>query len=1067
MKKAVALMAGNEVFAYLAFFLILAGGIFASFSMKKEVMPSFSVDVIQVSIPYPGATPEEIEEGICLKIEEAIDGIEGIKKYDSIAQEGVGQVFIYVEEGYDTDNVKDKARDRISAVNTFPKDAENPSVSEISTRSDVLELALYGNLPEEQLKKEAENIKEELRRLPEVTQVRVSGVREYEISIEVSENVLRRFGITLEQVAQKVKRECLNIPGGSVWTRGEEFKIRTMGRRYRGEEFRNIEVMAGPDGTLITLGEIADIRDSFEDDPVSGMFNGKRAALITVSKTEEEDAIAISEIVKEYVEQKVPALPPSLNLTLWSDYSRLIQDRLDLLLGNGKIGFLLVLATLWLFLGLRLGFWVAMGIPISLAGALVVMATTGQTVNMISLFALIMTLGIIVDDAIVVGEAIYVHRLEGKPPFVAAVSGVVEVFWPIVGAVTTSIVAFLPLFFVSGIMGKFIGVLPVAVVSALVFSLFECLFLLPAHLNHLPDLKQDRTRRSLVKRAALWFRTNIENLEQGLVKSIYIPLVRLVLRWRYVTCAAAISIMMVMIGVKEGGLIKFVLFPKADTDFLITRIEFPAGTPIEVTQGALKRIEQGLHKAAERFDTRSGEEMILHVYSMVGSYSGYDIQMGSHLAEVKTELLPSERRGVFFKEINAAWAEEVGSIEGALSVSYDTIEHGPPGKPIEIWFLGDDYDDLRAAANVLKDHLGSKRGVNEIEDDYRPGKTEIRVRLKETARSLGLSLNDVGLQMRHGWHGNEPVRIQRGRDDIRVKVRYPAGDRKSLADLKRIRIHTPSGAEIPLTTVADLSFEKGLTVIKRNDGQRRVAVTADVNTDIANSNEIMTELAEKYIPNQLKEYPGVTFSIEGEQYESQRSVKSLFKGFFFAIFAIFLILATIFRSYIQPLVIMVTVPFGLIGAVLGHMVFGLDLTILSLFSLVALTGIVVNDAIVLIESINSRIGEGVPFFTALAQGGKRRFRAIVLTTITTCAGLMPIIVERSVQAQYLIPMAISICCGVFFASFLTLLLVPCLMGILNDVRVGLYYLWHGRVPRREELEPGTKRKMVEERVNSA
>jgi multidrug efflux pump subunit AcrB len=708
-----------------------------------------------------------------------------------------------------------------------------------------------------------------------------------------------------------------------------------------------------------------------------------------------------------------------------------------------------------------------MGIPVSLAGALIFMAATGETINMISLFALIMTLGIIVDDAIVVGEAIYVQRLNGVPPFQAAVKGVLEVFWPIVGAVTTTIVAFLPLFFMSGVMGKFIAVLPVAVVAALAVSLFESLYLLPAHLNHLPDLNPDPASLSPVKRMWHKFRKFIEGMEEKFVRLVYAPSVDFALRWRYVAFALTIAVFMIMLGVVQGGLVKFVLFPQADTDFLITRVEFPTGTPVEVTRKALERIEAGLDEAEEAFQTLTGEPMVRHVYSMVGGYSGYEIRKGGHLAEIKVELLPSERRGVFYKEINRVWEEAVSSVEGALSLTYDTIEHGPPGKPIEIWFLGEGYDELLEVAGMFKEKLRSLKGVYEVEDDYRPGKTEIRVRLKPAARTLGLTLSDVGLQMRHGWYGDEPVRIQRGRDDIRIKVRFPVADRSSIADLERIRIRTPSGAEVPFTSVAQLRFEKGLTMINRKNGKRFVAVTANVNTELANANEIMVEMTNRFLPEALQAYPGVTFDVEGQQQETNESVVSLFKGFFFAVLGIFLILATIFRSYMQPVVIMVTVPMGLIGAVLGHMVLGLDLTMMSLFGLVALTGIVVNDAIVLIESVNTRIKEGMPFFTAVAEGGKRRFRAIVLTTITTCAGLIPIIVERSVQAQYLIPMAITIVSGVFAASFLTLLLVPCLLGILNDVRRGTHWLWHQRLPGREEVEPGLKRKAVEDWINGS
>jgi len=1062
MRSLIELMARNNIFANLLMIMILVAGIFGVASMNREFFPNISFDMVQINMLYPGATPSEIEEGICQRFEEAVEGIEGIKKFHTTALEGVGIGFAEVDDGADEQKVLDDIRAEINAIPTFPVDAEKPVVSLLTNRTPVCRICLRGDLPQAQLKEKAEEIKDDLLRIPTISMAAISGIPDYEISIEVSEERLRGFGLTFEEVAAKVRRECLNLPGGFLRTDSEQFKIRAMGRRYRGGEFADLVVVTRPDGTLITLDRIAEIKDGFEEDPMLGYFNGERAALIVVFKTWEEDALAISEEVDRFLDEKNPTLPPGLTLTKWGDSSEAIRDRIDLLLDNGKLGLMLVFFLLWFFLGLKLGFWVAMGIPISLLGAMAIAAAHGKSINMISLFGLVMVLGIIVDDAIVVGESISLHRRQGKSPLRAAIDGTLEVFWPVVAAVCTSIAAFLPLFWISGIMGKFIALLPMVVVAALVVSLVECFFLLPAHLNHLADpgvpARADGRKVSLfgrIKIAMSHFRDWMERLEESFVQRVYAPCVRFVIAWRYVAIASTITVIMIMAGVCT--LIKFVMFPDADNDTLIVRAEFPDGTPITTTCDTIKRLEEGLRRMEDRFETASGDPLVRNVYSVAGALSGYVNVKGAHYCEVTVDLLPSEERGVYFKEINLAWEEAVGAIDGALSVNYGSVEHGPPGKDIEIWLLGDDYDMLLAASAELQERLAKFKGVYEIEDDYRPGKTELRISLKPLAYTLGLTLDDVGGQLRQGYYGAEPVRIQRGRDDVRIKVRYPLDERNSLADLDSIRIRTRTGGEVPFASVADVEFTKGLASVNRKDGKRRVSVTAETVPGVANAREVIMELRAHFLSDLQRRNPGLICSIEGEQQDTRESMQSLFYGFALAILLIYLILSTIFRSYVQPLLILFTVPLGLVGALLGHLLFGIDVTMMSLFGMVALTGIVVNDAIVFMECVNQKIASGVPVLTALVEGGCRRFRAIMLTSLTTCAGLFPIITEKSVQAQYLIPMALSIASGVVAATMLTLFLLPCLMAMLNDIRVVLRWAITGTRLSREEVEPARKR----------
>ncbi len=1062
MRSLIELMARNNIFANLLMIIILVSGIFGVASMNREFFPNISFDMVQINMLYPGATPAEIEEGICQRFEEAVEGVEGIKKFHTTALEGVGMGFAEVDDGADEQKVLDDIRAEINAIPTFPADAEKPVVSLLTNRTPVCRICLRGDLPQVQLKEKAEEIKDDLLRIPTISMAAISGIPDYEISIEVSEERLRSFGLTFEEVAAKVRRECLNLPGGFLRTDSEQFKIRAMGRRYRGGEFADLVVLTRPDGTLISLDRIAEIKDGFEEDPMLGYFNGERAALIVVFKTWEEDAIAISEAVDRYLADKNPTLPPGLTLTKWGDTSEAIRDRIDLLLDNGRLGLVLVFFLLWFFLGFKLGFWVAMGIPISLLGAMAIAAAHDKSINMISLFGLVMVLGIIVDDAIVVGEAISLHRRQGKSALRAAIDGTLEVLWPVVAAVCTSIAAFLPLFWISGIMGKFIALLPMVVVAALVVSLVECFFLLPAHLNHLADPgvrpRSDGRKVSLlsrIKHAMSSFRDWMERIEESFVRRVYAPCLRFVIGWRYVALASTITVIMVMAGVCT--LIQFVMFPDADHDTLIVRAEFPDGTPITTTCDTINKLENGLRCVDEKIQTASGDPLVRNVYSVAGAHSGYVDIKGAHYCEVTVDLLPSEERGVYFKEINLAWEENVGPIDGALSVKYGSIEHGPPGKDIEIWLLGDDFDMLLAASAELQARLAEFKGVYEIEDDFRPGKTELRISLKPLAYTLGLTLDDVGRQLRQGYYGAEPVRIQRGRDDVRIKVRYPLDERNSLADLESIRIRTRTGNEVPFVSVADVEFTKGLASVNRKDGKRRVSVTAETVPGVANAREVIMELQANFLPGLQQGHSGLICTIEGEQQDSRESMESLFYGFFLAIMLIYLILSTIFRSYVQPLLILFTVPLGLVGALLGHLILGENVTMMSLFGMVALTGIVVNDAIVLMECVNQKIAAGVPFMKALVEGGCRRFRAIMLTSLTTCAGLFPIIMEKSVQAQYLIPMALSIASGVIAATLLTLFLLPCLMATLNDVRIFLRWTVTGVRPSREEVEPARKR----------
>ena len=1054
MRQFVSTFIRNTVLVNVLLIMIIGLGGVAATSMIKELFPEISVDVLMVTMAYPGADPEEVEEGISRKIEEAIDGLEGIKQYTTVSSESFARAAIEVREDYSVDQAYTDVRNAIDSISTFPVDAEKPIIAEATIKDAVISLALWGDQPERTLKEFAEVIKDEIQSLPNTSQVNIFGTRDYEIAIEVSEERLREYDLTFEQVSQAVRRGSMNLSGGVVRTKGEEIRLRTIGRAYTGEEFADIVVLARPDGEIITLDRIAEIKDAFVEDPVIARFNGEPAVMLGVYKTPSEDILAIVDEVRDYVDRKQKELPDGVNATLWSDRSDFIRDRISLLMRNGFIGLSIVFLSLWLFLDLRLSFWVTMGIPVSLSGGLLLMWLIGATLNEISLFGLIMVLGIVVDDAIIVGEAIYVHRKNGDGPLAAATNGVMEVGLPVLAAVTTSIIAFSPLLFVDGVMGKFVGIIPVAVITALSVSLVESLFLLPAHLNHLPDLNEKKNLSPIMR-----FRSRFSDGLEWFVHHVYKPFISLALRYRYIAVSTGIFILMLTGGLVGGGFVKFTVMPDGDSYYVLSQIEFPRGTPINVTEEAVRQTEEALHRALDTTTARDGSPVVRNVFSVAGESGGdsFERSPGSHLGNISVELVEGPKRDMTASEILVAWENEVGTIPGVISHTFTGLEGGPPGAPIEVRLRGTDLPTLQAVADELKNELRTYDGVYQVSDTFRPGKNEMRLNLKPEARGLGLQLDDLARQVYAGFYGEEALRIQRGRDDIRVKIRYTEDERSTLADLEQVRIRTPAGHEVPLFSVANVDFAQGYANITRVDGSKTISVTAENDPQRANADQVLAELAENTLPELEAKYGGFSWSFEGAQKQSRDAIGGLLSSFPLAMLGIFLVIAAIFRSYVQPVVIMLAVPFGVIGAVFGHLLLGIDLAMFSIFGMVALTGVVVNDAIVLIEAVNANLAKGMPVFQAISEGGARRFRAIMLTTVSTVGGLAPLISETDAGAQVIVPMALSLASGVAFATVVTLVFIPCMLAVLNDLRRAAYWVIFHRLPTREEVEPARTR----------
>ncbi|MFO7749036.1 MAG: efflux RND transporter permease subunit [Desulfobacteraceae bacterium] len=1028
----------NRVSVNLVMVFLIVAGLYTVLDMRREMFPQFAVDMVNITIAYPGASPEEVEEGICIKVEEQLKGVEDVSRINSHSHEGYGSITLELDAGTDLDEKLDEISTEIDLIDTFPDEAEEPVVKEIKNQNPAITVAVFGDRSEEILRKSAEQIRDDLVETEAISMVELVGVRAYEISVEVSEQALQKYRLSFDRVAVAVKRGSMDLPGGSIKTRGREFIVRAKGQMYTGDAFETIPLITGQDGTVVRLGDVAEVVDGFEDTDIRARFNGMPAALVQVNRTATQDIITIADAVKRYLGEKRALQPRGVELATWYDLSDMVQDRIDLLLKNGAQGIFLVFIVLALFLNLKLAFWVAAGIPISFMGAFIVLDFLGASINMLSLFGFIMTLGILVDDAIIVGENIFSHYSGGKTAREAVLDGLKEVGGPVVMAVTTTIVAFMPLMHIAGIMGKFIAIMPQTVIAILVFSLFEALIILPAHLDH---ALSGPSRTTLFSVWHQWIRERVDTLLAGFIRKIYVPVLKYAVKNRYFTLTLGMGVLIISLGLVAGGHVPFVFFPKGDSDWVIAEVGYPLGTPFETTEETIKHLENTAFQLNTNFKKRvkGEEELLVNTFSLVGVVPRRDWkpgQNGGHCGEVWIEILSAENRpNLPVNEVISRWRSLAGRIPGTEKLTFTSLEGGPGGNPIEIQLAGRDFGTLRSAADALKKELETYPGTFDITDDFRPGKVEKRVTIRKGAKSIGVAMADVARQVRQAYYGEEALRIQRGRDDVKVMVRYSEEERRQESSLEKMRIRTGDGREIPLNQVASIKEEAGYSVINRVDRKRVITVISDIDEKKANARKIVTDLKGGFLKTLVHGHPGVSFTLEGQAKRSKESLDSLKKGFFFAVMGIFLLLASQFASYFQPVIIMIAIPFGLIGAIAGHFVMGLAITMLSIFGIVALSGIVVNDSLILIDFINSRLGQGDDLLKAVVASGRSRFRPVILTSFTTIAGLSPLLFERSFQAQFLIPMAASISFGLVAATFLTLLYVPALYMIVKDITV--------------------------------
>jgi multidrug efflux pump subunit AcrB len=1033
--------AKNKVAAnLLMLFIFVAGGLTLT-GLKREVFPNVDPNLISVSVVHPGTTPEEIEEGICVKVEEAIRGLDGIQRVTSTAAEGVGRVMAELESNVDRQTVLDDVKARVDAISTFPAGAEKPVVVDVEVPLIVLSVVVSGETDPLTLKRIACEVRDELTAWPGITRVEIANAPPYEVSIEVSEDALRRHGLTFDDVSHAVRQNSVNLTGGTIKTQGGEILLRSDTQAYVGRDFEGILLLRAPDGTRITVGDVATVVDGFEDVDMSSTFDGVPALTVNVYRVGKQGAPEVAAAVRDYLDRKRDRLPEGLLLTVWKDWSLMLDQRLNLLLENGKWGLVLIFAILALFLRFKLAFWVSLGIPTAFLGAVWLLPGIDMTINMMSLFAFIVVLGIVIDDAIVVGENIYHHSRLGKSGLKAAMDGANEIKLPVILAVLTTIAAFLPMVTMPGTMGQFARVIPIIVICCLAFSLVESLLILPAHLRHLKPPQKERTPWPLVR---LW-RAFTGLFSRGLelfVEVVYRPLLGVAMRWRYLTLAIGVAVIVLTAGLVTAGYIGFSFFPPIAGDQLVASLTMPEGTSIETTRDAIARIEKGLETVRAKYERDAPGKVFKHRMVSIGTQpqvaeeswdKGGLAPSGSNLGEVFVELYPPEIRGdIHPEDIVRDLRNAVGRIPGVKELTFGVEIHGM-GAPINVQLSGERTEELRAAARRIEEKLRGIEGTHDISIDLSDGKKEVRLFVKPEAEALGITQGELARQVRQGFYGDEAQRIQRGRDDIRIMVRYPRDERRSLADVENMRIRLPGGGQVPFATVARVDEGRSPSVIRRADGRRTVTVTSAIDEAVVKPNEIRSILEETVLKEIREAHPGMGVSFEGEQRQQAETMEGLGRGAVLGVFLIFALLALAFGSFTQPVVVLMAIPFGAVGAVLAHGALGLDLTLLSTIGLLAMAGVVVNDSMIMVDFVNRSRARGNSVYDAVRESGPRRFRAIILTSLTTFAGLAPLLLETSVQAQFLIPMAVSLAFGVMFSTMVTLLVVPACYMILDDL----------------------------------
>lgn len=1012
---AIAWMVHNRVTPNILMVVLLLGGLLLSSRIKREVFPEFDLDIVTIQVAYPGASPAEVEQGIVLAVEEAVRGIDGVEEINATASEGSGMISVELIEGADRQKVYQDIQQGVDRIRTFPVDAEEPQVSLVARRQGVLTLQLYGNVSEWALRDLAEQVRDRLLQDPEISQIDLEGARDYEIRVEIPQESLRAYNLTLDQVARRIAASAVEIPGGSIRTSAGEILMRVDERRDWAREFANIPVVTSPQGTVVTAGDLGRVKERFEESNRVATYGAARTIGLSVYRIGDQTPTGVSDAVREAMVQIEADLPPGVYYAINDDDSEVYQQRLSLLLRNAFLGLILVLLILGLFLEFRLAFWVTMGIPISFLGGLLFLPGMDVSINMISMFAFIVALGIVVDDAIIAGENIYEYRQRGMGFIEAAIQGARDVSIPITFSILTNLVAFMPLMFVPGMMGKIFQVIPLVVSTVFLISWVESLFILPAHLAH----SRQRPERGMI---AFLYRKQqaFSNRFSAFVDTVYAPLLDRCIRSRYLTTAVGLAALIMIVAYALSGRMGIVLMPNVESDSSVVTAVLPHGSPLTTAEAVRDRLIDAVNTVS---DEHGGDTLVKGVFATIDESK----------VEVFAYLTVPEVRPISTAELTRLWRQRTGSIPGLESLRFESDRGGPgSGASITIELSHRDIDILDQASAALAAELSQFSQTKDIDDGYTPGKRQLNFQVSPEGHSLGLTADDIARQVRYAFFGAEALRQQRGRNEVRVYVSLPASERTSQYDVEQLLIRTPAARDVPLRQVASVEESRAYTSITRRDGRRTVTVTSGVEP-VDQTNQVLATVTGEVMPRLQREYPGLSWGLEGRQADMTDSISSLLLGFGFAMAGIYVLLAIPFRSYVQPLIVLMAVPFGIFGAIIGHFIMGYSMSVISMMGIVALSGVVVNDALVMVDFANKRRRAGESAFEAIHNAGVRRFRPILLTTLTTFGGLSPMIFETSRQARFMIPMALSLGYGIVFATAITLLLVPSLYMILEDV----------------------------------
>ena len=1039
-----AYMASNSVAANLLMLAIVAAGLVSLNGIVFDMWPTLPFNQIEVSIAYPGATPDEVEEAIILKIEEQVSPLDNVKTVNSVAAPGMASARIELKSGTDLDIAMDDIKAAVGRIQSFPGGAERPQFRELDNLQSVIRLIVYGDISERSLKELARQIENGLTALPDVSEVDVNGVRDYEISIEVPLLRLRSLGLTLQDIAHTIRRGSLDLSAGSIDTREDHVRVRTLGQRYDQQDFEDVIVLAESNGAIVRLGDIANVRDGFETTDLIVRHQDKPAAFIEVFRVGSEHVSEVTAAVKEHIENVViPSLPNGVGITVWNDDSEFFDACVRLLMKNGSLGLILVFIALALFLEIRVSLWVVVGIAVSAIGALAAVLALDLVIDSNGLFAFVLAIGIVVDDAIVVAEHVYHERRQGVPGLVAAIRGVRRIMIPLTFAVLTSVAAFSPLLFLPGGMGEILQACAVILIAMLLISLVESLLVMPNHLSHLPGPDWVPTRavdRFFIRTQSFVDRMLNRFLEGPLARGL-----RFAIEQPLIVIACAIGMLIISVSLLPAGIVRTTFANQVEGDFVTVSLEMPDGTSAQRTYEIAMEIEAAGQRVIERLShDRPKDAPPLLSGAIVTVGQGARVEGGglipqinlnppANIATVEFKLLGAQQRRITTRTVLEAWRNEVGYLPYARGVTFAS-ELVALGNPIEVILSHPDPERLISIADSVVYNLHQIKGVFDIRSDHAPGVKEIQLELRPEARTLGLTLEDMAQQARAAFFGEEALRVQRGQEEVRVYVRLPLAERDSITDVEKYLIRTPNHAEVPLSKVALLSQGTSPQTIRRKDGQRVVTITADVDAAVISGKEANNILATSILSDLAALNPDMYYSYGGQAQQQVESFDSLTRAFALVMFIIFALLAVPLQSYTKPLIIMAVIPFGLIGVIFGHLVLGIAFSFTSAMGFVGLSGVVVNDSLVMIDFINQQLEEGASKQNAIIEGAKRRFRPIMLTSVTTFLGFTPLILERAIHAKFLVPFAASLGFGILITTIILMMVVPALTSIHLRVR---------------------------------